>query len=111
MDGIDFASKGLSNVALDSYSGKVPTDPTLSGRATLDLLKEGSPFLDRWAIKSLEFPRKVRFKAVSNRNREGASRRAEPREAELGVLLTDSRSSPFALQPSACSSATRRCSH
>lgn len=73
MDGIDFAGKGLSDVHLDSFSGKVPTDPTLSGRATLNLPKEGSPFLDRWALKSLEFPRKVRFKAVSSRDREGAS--------------------------------------
>lgn len=72
MDGIDFASKGLSEVVLDSFSGKVSTNPTLSGRAMLHLPKEGSPFLDRWALKALEFPRKVRFKAVSNRNREGA---------------------------------------
>lgn len=71
MDGFGFTAKGLTSVVFDSYSGQLPTDGQISGSATL-APKDAFP-LDKWALRTLEFPRKVRFKAVSARDREGAS--------------------------------------
>lgn len=66
--GVDYESKGLSQVKLDAVTS-LSSDSELSGSAWLDPT-DAFP-VDRWAADDLEFPRRVRFRAVSGRNKEG----------------------------------------